>query len=101
MIKFYLVTTGEYDKWLEKQTGLDKVQIELRLGRIVMDAHFGIHKYLNDSVWELKWGNGRRVYYAYIPEEKILLLLGGNKNGQSKDVSRAKKLYEKYVEGTA
>ncbi len=98
--KFYLVTTSEYDKWLKKQTDLGKVQIELRLGRIVMDAHFGIHKYLSDNVWELKWSNGRRVYYAYIPEKKILLLLGGNKNGQDKDVSRAKKLYEKYTKGT-
>jgi putative addiction module killer protein len=98
--KFYLVTTSEYDKWLEKQTNLEKVQIELRLGRIMMDAYFGIHKYLSDNIWELKWGNGRRVYYAYIPEKKILLLLGGNKNGQSKDVSRAKKLYEKYTKST-
>lgn len=27
MIKFYLVTTGEYDKWLEKQTGLEEIKM--------------------------------------------------------------------------
>jgi hypothetical protein len=32
------------------------------------------------------------VYYAYIPEKKILLLLGGNKNGQDKDIRQAKKI---------
>jgi len=45
-----------------------------------------IHEYLENNVWALKWGNGRRIYYAYIPEKKILLLLGGNKNGQSNDI---------------
>jgi hypothetical protein len=43
----------------------------------------------------LRWKEGRRIYYAYIPEKKILLLLGGNKNGQDKDVSKAKAIYLK------
>jgi len=46
---------------------------------------------------ELKWKNGRRVYYADIPEKKILLLLGGNKNGQDKDIRQAKKIFNKHV----
>jgi putative addiction module killer protein len=46
---------------------------------------------------ELRWKNGRRVYYAEIPERNILLLLGGNKNGQDKDIHQAKKLFDKYV----
>jgi hypothetical protein len=32
-----------------------------------------------------------KILLSYIPEKKILLLLGGNKNGQSKDISKAKK----------
>ena len=39
-----------------------------------------------------KWGIGRRVYYALIPEKNIILLLGGNKNGQDKDIAKAKKI---------
>ena len=70
---------------------------------IKYDGYFGDHKSisfyekeeLKDRVWELRWNNGRRVYYAYIPEKKILLLLGDNKNGQSKDVSKAKAIYLK------
>lgn len=97
MAKFFLLITSEYEKWIQKQSACDKVQIALRLSRIMEDGHFGVHKCLEDNVWELKWGNGWRVYYAYIPEKKILLLLGGNKNGQSKDVTRAKKIYKKYT----
>jgi len=79
------------------------VQINKRLAMIKFEGHFGDHKSisfyekreLKDKVWELRWSDGRRVYHAYIPEKKILLLLGGNKNGQSKDVSKAKALYLK------
>ena len=38
-----------------------------------------------------------RLYYAEIPEKEILLLLGGNKNGQDKDIRQAKKIFNKYV----
>ena len=67
---------------------------------IQVDGYFGDHKEVDEKIdiWELKWKNGRRVYYAYIPEEKILLLLGGNKNGQSKDIAKAKRILEKTTE---
>jgi putative addiction module killer protein len=98
MNKFFLLKTNEYHKWIQKQPAFDKVQIALRLSRIEVDGHFGIHKYLGNNIWELKWGNGWRVYYAHIPVKKILLLLGGNKNGQTKDITRAKKICKKYTE---
>ncbi|NGX61581.1 MAG: hypothetical protein K940chlam9_01068 [Chlamydiae bacterium] len=49
------------------------------------------------EVWELRWKNGRRIYFSFIPEKKILLLLGGNKNGQDKDIRKAKSLLKKYT----
>lgn len=100
MITFFLSKTHEYDKWIKAQSALEKVHIALRLSRIEADGHFGIHKYLENNIWELKWGNGRRIYYAHILEKNILLLLGGNKNGQDKDILRAKKIFKKYIEST-
>lgn len=74
------------------------MQINKKLSMIKYDGYFGDHKLVSsyekgeskDKVWELRWNDGRRIYYAYIQEKKILLLLGGNKNGQNKDVSKAK-----------
>ncbi|HKZ00473.1 MAG TPA: hypothetical protein VJ112_04845 [Rhabdochlamydiaceae bacterium] len=37
-------------------------------------------------------------YYAYLAEYNILLLLGGNKNGQNKDITQAQKILGKYAE---
>lgn len=95
-IVYSIYDTREFDEWLEKQPAKSQLQILDRLSNIREYGHFGDHKDVNDNVWgELKWSNGRRVYYSYIPEKKILVLLGGNKNGQDKDIRKAKKiLYE-------
>lgn len=56
------------------------------------EGHFGHHKFLRNELWELKFNDGRRIYYTYVPESKVILLLGGNKNGQSKDIQKATKI---------
>lgn len=90
---YELISTPEFEDWKKEQPFKDQIQIDERLSKIENDGHFGTHKDVGDPIWELKWGNGRRVYYAYIPEYKILLLLGGNKNGQDKDIAQAKKIF--------
>jgi len=50
---------------------------------------------MRNSVWELKFNDGRRIYYACIPDKNLLLLLGGNKNGQDKDIEKAKNIFIK------
>jgi len=100
---FCILQTPEFADWIDNEPPRSKVQISKRLAMIKCDGHFGDHKSvsfyekggLKDRVWELRWKDGRRIYYAYIPERKILLLLGGNKNGQDKDVSKAKAIYIK------
>src|SRR5689334_20303796 len=95
---YALYKTPEFEKWMSEQPLKSQLQIEERLLHIACDGHFGICKQLIDHIWELKWANGRRLYYAYIAKCNILLLLGGNKNGQSKDINQAKKILRKYVE---
>lgn len=102
-IGYCVLQTPEYNEWIGNETPRSQVQINKRLSMIKFDGYFGDHKSisfyekgdLKDKIWELRWNDGRRVYYAYIPEKKILLLLGGNKNGQGKDVSKAKAIYLK------
>ncbi|MES2344457.1 MAG: type II toxin-antitoxin system RelE/ParE family toxin [Chlamydiota bacterium] len=97
MNTYTIYNVPEYDEWLNEQPARSQVQIRERLSHIQDDGHFGDHKEVDNDVWELKWKNGRRVYYAYIPEKKILLLLGGNKNGQDKDIRQAKKILRKHI----
>jgi putative addiction module killer protein len=79
-----------------------RVQIAKRLEKIETEGHFGTTREdLGDGVCELKWKNGRRIYYAYIPKDNVLLLVGGNKNGQDKDITQAKKILRENIENEA
>lgn len=98
MMLYKFFKTPEYIEWFEEQQNKAKVQINDRIFRIAEAGHFGICKKVEPDVWELKWANGRRVYYGYLAAYDILLLLGGNKNGQGKDIKQAKKALEKYAE---
>ncbi len=96
---FQILRVPEFREWYGEQTEKTKFQIDGRLSKIQLEGYFGDHKFVgekNAEIWELKWKNGRRLYFAHIPERKILLLLGGNKNGQDKDIRKAKNLLRTY-----
>lgn len=95
-----ILKTPAFIDWYSTQSLKERAQIEDRLSHIQLEGHFGTYKSVDekDIIWELKWAGGRRIYYAYLPPKRILLLLGGNKNGQDKDIKQAKKIYAKTVE---
>lgn len=95
---YKLEKTTEFDEWLNAHSLKHKIQIEKRLLKIIREGYFGDHKFLSGVVWELRWNIGWRVYYAHLAEKNILILLGGNKNGQSKDITQAKTIFSKNAE---
>lgn len=98
MNKYSIFKTEEYDEWIEEKSDKEKLQIASRLDKIEKHGHFGDIRDLENDLWELKWKNGRRIYYAYLEEQNLLLLLGGNKNGQDKDITWARKILSKKIE---
>jgi putative addiction module killer protein len=90
-----LIRLVEFTQWLEQQTPRSRIQIEDRLSRIRDFGHFGKARDLGGKLAELKWENGRRVYFAMTLDSEgriVILILGGNKNGQSKDINQARKI---------
>lgn len=96
-MEYEILSTDEFDGWISEETARSRVQIADRLNRIQDNGHFGDYKYLRKNIWELRWRSGRRIYYSVIPESQVLLILGGNKNGQSKDIKKAEKIYKEWV----
>ncbi len=97
-----LKRTPEYIEWYEAQRPKEKAQIAKRLVNIEEYGHFGAVKDSGDFLFELKWVNGRRVYYSIMEDNSgdlTLLILGGNKNGQDSDIKKARKILKKYIEG--
>ena len=55
-------------------------------------------KPVRDGVWELRidYGTGYRIYYSMIGKKLILLLCGGDKRTQNRDIEQAIKYLEDY-----
>ena len=95
---YQVVETEDYIKWFERLNTKEQAQIHARIAKIRVHGHFGNAKKLDQSLAELKWKDGRRVYFTLAQDDDgniIVLLLGGNKNTQSKDIAKAKKLLMK------
>lgn len=88
--------TPEFTKWFEDQTEKGKAQIDARLKNIEIHNYFGDHKPLGEHLLELRWKNGRRVYYSLIMKNELtLVLLGGFKNAQKKDIKKARSILKR------
>ena len=49
---------------------------------------------------ELRWLNGTRVYSFMWGSAIVVALYGGNKNAQSRDIQKAKKIRDEVLDGT-
>jgi len=91
----YLIKqTDIFTKWITKLKDIQgKVAILRRIDR-VKEGNFGDHKSVGNEVSELRItvGAGYRVYYTKIEDEIVILLVGGDKSSQSKDIEKAKKI---------
>jgi putative addiction module killer protein len=92
--------TTEFEEWFQALTTKEQAQVDARLHRIEEHSYFGDAKDLDDGLAELRWVNGRRVYFMKARDDHghlVLLLLGGLKNGQKKDIKKARLLVRKYA----
>ena len=94
--------TPEFKEWFDIQTEKAKAQIDARLKNIELYDYFGDYKPLGESLLELRWKNGRRAYYTLVKKEKVtLILLGGFKNAQKKNIKKARQILKREVFETA
>ena len=84
-------TTVEFDQWF---SGLKDRIAKGRIGQrleAAMTGHFGDCAPVGEGVSEMRVhvGPGYRVYYVRIGEVVYLLLAGGDKSSQRRDIKRA------------
>ena len=95
---FFIEKTIEFDKWLRKLIDLKaKAKILFRIQKIEDVGHFGDCKPVGDGIRELRvdFGKGYRVYFKEKDGKIILLLIGGDKSTQQKDIAKAKGIWGK------
>lgn len=98
-VKYRLIKSSEYIIWYEMQSRKTQAIIDARFDRIQLDAHFGFINQFEGLI-ELKWTSGMRIYTFIHDRTLVVALSGGNKNGQDKDIKKAKKIREAFLRGT-
>jgi putative addiction module killer protein len=99
-LEFYQKESGDvpFTEWFENLRDRTAVaRIRIRLGRVRL-GNFSTIKPVGNGVAELKidHGPGYRVYYAMSGKSVVLLLIGGDKSTQSKDIETAKRYWLDY-----
>lgn len=80
-------------EWLNSLDSITRKRINQRILRIE-DGNFGDCKKLSEDLYELRFsfGKGYRVYYTEEKDTIVLLINGGDKSKQSKDIEKAQEL---------
>lgn len=83
--------------WLESLDKVTKSRVQSRLTRL-LENNFGDHKKIDNEIFELrlKFGSGYRIYYTEIDNVIVLLINGGDKSSQSKDIQKAKQILQEW-----
>lgn len=86
-----------FDEWFNTLDSVTQARIDVRLDRVSL-GNFGDHQSVGGGVYELRFffGAGYRIYYGKVENRVVLLLTGGSKKRQSRDVNAAQKFWAAY-----
>ncbi|WP_017292543.1 type II toxin-antitoxin system RelE/ParE family toxin [Geminocystis herdmanii] len=100
-LKIYLTSEGKspFEEWLNSiKDQKTQAIIDNRLRRIRL-GNLGDCKSLGYGIFELiiDYGSGYRIYFGQIKNTVILLLCGGDKSTQKKDIIKAQEYWQDYA----
>lgn len=90
-VMFEIIKSAEFTEWA---SGLRDRQAALRITARIKRAqlgNLGDYKFLRDGVSEMRidTGAGYRLYFTRRGDTVVILLVGGDKRTQDKDIERA------------
>lgn len=88
-----------FDEWFSSlKDKRVKATVATRLNRLAQ-GNFGLCRNLGPKFWELKidFGPGLRVYFGEDGDKIVVLLAGGDKSTQSRDIESAKNYWADYL----
>lgn len=86
--------TEAFAKWLRKLKDYRAKAIIMNHIDRIEDGNMGIVESLGEGIYEKKigYGPGYRLYFCHLGDTCILLLCGGDKSSQQKDIDQAKEM---------
>ncbi len=94
---YSVVETEEFVNWLNGLADLcTRTRLRRRLGKATR-GNLGDVKPVADRVWEMRefFGPGWRMYYVMQGTTIVVMLGGGDKSSQQRDIERAKTMAQK------
>ena len=88
-----------YNEWLWSLKDVrGKAKVAARVDRATR-GNFGDYRDLHAGIFELKedFGPGYRIYFGIEGDEIIILLVGGDKGSQNRDIMKAKEYWTDYL----
>lgn len=104
-LREYLTETGRnpFREWLHSLRDIQaRARIRVRLNRVRL-GNLGDCKAVGEGVLELKmdFGPGYRVYLGQVGDALVILLCGGDKQTQQRDIATAKLYWQSYKQRTS
>ena len=100
-IEYYKTRNGHepFRDWLSQLDVRTRYKIRAYVDRIAIGTSKKNIRALGDGIFEVKinYGPGYRVYFGEIKNVLIVLLIGGDKSTQFRDIWQAKNLWRDYV----
>jgi putative addiction module killer protein len=88
-----------YVEWLESLDRTVRARIKARFTKIQETNNLGIYEPVGDGVFEFKFdfGPGYRIYFGFKRDTFLILLFGGHKKGQQRDIDKAKEYWRDHL----
>lgn len=99
-VEIYETENGKvpFSEWLIALRDVQaSARILLRIDR-AKQGNLGDHKFIADGMFELRvdTGTGYRVYFGRVNNELIVILWGGDKGSQQRDIEKAQQFWTDY-----
>ena len=98
MTMFTILRSATFDRWLRRLR--DRQAVNRIIARLLAaeGGHLGDVRSVGDGVSEMRvhHGPGYRVYFITRGAEVIVLLCGGDKDSQRRDIDRAKRMAKEW-----
>jgi putative addiction module killer protein len=100
IVREYLAVDGTspYRCWLATLDLPVRARIQARVLRFEL-GNLGDHKAIREGVWEarLTFGSGYRLYFGKLGPSVVVLILGGDKRSQTRDIEWAKDAWTEFL----
>jgi putative addiction module killer protein len=98
-LRYYLTSDGEspFEQWFADLDATAAAKVAVALARLEQ-GHLSNVKTVSDGVLEYRidWGPGYRVYFGRDGAVLVILLTGGSKKRQQRDIGQAQAMWADY-----